>query len=146
MKSARELKKELQAAGIPTKGISIRCDSSINVKIKDLTVDVDKVKEVLAPYESVRRCDYTGEILQGGNTFLFVSYDWEVIRDASEGPNMVAFLEAFVKIYCGAGMHTSQAARAFAERNQLESACKSALETIARRHYQNHAQAYELSY
>jgi hypothetical protein len=83
--NANEVKKELRANGIKTKNIRIRCNySAVYITLKDLTIDIDKVQEVARnKWEHYSRDERSGEILQGGNTFVFVEYDWQVLRDAA---------------------------------------------------------------
>ena len=72
---SRELKKELKAK---FKGVkfSVRSGSgSINVSWTDFPT-VEAVQEIANKYESVRYDEYTGEILCGGNTFVFTNNSW----------------------------------------------------------------------
>ncbi|WP_436890275.1 hypothetical protein [Mammaliicoccus sciuri] len=65
-----ELKKEL---GYTNRQISVKNNwSSIDVVIKDESVDREAVEKIAYPLEEVDRCEITGEILAGGNTFVFV--------------------------------------------------------------------------
>lgn len=72
---SRELKKELRNK---FKGVkfSVRSGSgSINVSWTDFPT-VEAVQEIANKYESVRYDEYTGEILCGGNTFVFTNNSW----------------------------------------------------------------------
>ena len=72
---SRELKKELRNK---FKGVkfSVRSGSgSINVSWTDFPT-VEAVQEIANKYESVRYDEYTGEILCGGNTFVFTNNTW----------------------------------------------------------------------
>lgn len=72
---SRELKKELKNK---FKGVkfSVRSGSvSINVSWTDFPT-VEAVQEIANKYESVRYDEYTGEILCGGNTFVFTNNSW----------------------------------------------------------------------
>ena len=72
---SRELKKELRNK---FKGVkfSVRSGSgSINVSWTDFPT-VEAVQEIANKYESVRYDEYTGEILCGGNTFVFTENSW----------------------------------------------------------------------
>jgi hypothetical protein len=85
MNSAQEIRQELKKLNITNKQVSVRSDSSsINLKVKDLTVDIDALKNIGKKHESISYCEYSQEILSGGNTFVFVSYDWEFERDLKE--------------------------------------------------------------
>lgn len=70
----------LKAKGITSKDVSVRTDnysmgSSINIKIKNPNVSKTLVESIANEHESVRRCEYSGEILSGGNRYVFVEYD-----------------------------------------------------------------------
>ncbi|HFR4576660.1 TPA: hypothetical protein ACHWJ6_001003 [Streptococcus suis] len=52
-------------------------DTYIDVKIKDINIGLNEVKECLSHFESVARDCANGEILQGCNTFVMVAYDYE---------------------------------------------------------------------
>jgi hypothetical protein len=83
MITANQAKKLLKEAGINTKSIRAKADySSLNVWIKDPTIDAEAVEKVLNKFESIRRCEATGEILSGGNYFVFVQYDSEADEKA----------------------------------------------------------------
>lgn len=72
---SRELKKELKNK---FKGVkfSVRSGSgSINVGWTDFPT-VEAVQEIANKYESVSYDEYTGEILCGGNTFVFTNNSW----------------------------------------------------------------------
>lgn len=76
--NGNQIKKELKAAGFTGK-ISVTTDSSIRVTLKDYSMSAEAIKIFLASkYERISRCEATGEILSGGNRFVFVSYDWEL--------------------------------------------------------------------
>jgi hypothetical protein len=87
---ANELKKsmfdEFQKHGITKKQIKISArfsmyDECATVTIKDLTIPKRKVQEIAQPFESYERDQRTGEILQGGNTFISVKYDYDLWID-----------------------------------------------------------------
>lgn len=85
MHIVENIREELKAIGIKPRQVSIRRDgSSANVTIKDLSVEYDKVNEAAHKFEKIDRCEYSGEILCGGNRFVFVDYDWRVESAAKE--------------------------------------------------------------
>ena len=89
---------ELKAAGIPKKAYSIRCrycgySQSIDVSVKDLSVNLDRVKRVVDKYSHVRWDEHCGEILSGGNTFVDVEYSYKAMDVAGE-----AFLDRAKKL------------------------------------------------
>lgn len=80
---AQQLKAMLKKAGFPIKMISVVYDSysmgsSIKVKLLSFEIDSDAVKEVASQFESIRRCEATGDILGGGNQYVFVDYCWRM--------------------------------------------------------------------
>lgn len=78
---AARIRNNLKAAGIPAKAVSVRTRStgSVDVVVNSLDVDYRKVKEIAQSEESIRRCEYTGEILSGGNTYVFIQLGDEAI-------------------------------------------------------------------
>lgn len=85
---SRELKKELRNK---FKGVkfSVRSGSgSINVSWTDFPT-VEAVQEIANKYESVRYDEYTGEILCGGNTFVFTNNSWSDEMKKSIKENLI---------------------------------------------------------
>ena len=85
---SRELKKELKNK---FKGVkfSVRSGSgSINVSWTDFPT-VEAVQEIANKYESVRYDEYTGEILCGGNTFVFTNNSWSDEMKESIKENLI---------------------------------------------------------
>ncbi len=73
---ATEVKKILKAAGIDTRKVSVQVTpSSYRVNLKSWSISRQAVENALKDLEEIRRCEATGEILQGGNTFVIVQYD-----------------------------------------------------------------------
>lgn len=54
--------------------------SSIDVRIKDASVALDVVEAIANKAERIDRCEYSGEILSGGNRYVHVSYDADVLQ------------------------------------------------------------------
>lgn len=81
--TGNELKKEIRAA-VPELGhrdLSVKYDGSYHIKIKKV-VPLSKVEAVAKEHESYSRCEVSGEILSGGNTFVFVEYcRWLLPKD-----------------------------------------------------------------
>ena len=72
---AQNLRAALKAAGYKASAISVRSrHGSLNVAIKDKAIALDNVEEIANGFSNVRRCEASGEILSGGNTFVFVQY------------------------------------------------------------------------
>jgi len=82
---ANQIKSYLKENGIDTKHVRITTKSSINVKLLDPKLDYEKIDTLLKEkYEFYQRCESTGEILSGGNTFVFVSFSQETISEIRE--------------------------------------------------------------
>jgi hypothetical protein len=95
--AAKTIRTELKAQGIKRSQVSVRCDhSSIRVNIIDPTVSKKTVEEIAGKYESIDRCNYSGEILCGGNTFVFVEYSSEA------GESVLAQQPARIEAICNA--------------------------------------------
>ena len=74
---AKIIRQELKQLGYNNKKVSVRCDGgSINVTLKFIpnTEQVKEVKKVAEKFEKIHYDEVTGEILSGGNTFVFVEY------------------------------------------------------------------------
>jgi len=70
LRPADALRAALKAAGFNARRVSVRADNSLlRVTIRDASASLTKVKAIAAPFESVRHCQATGEILAGGNIF-----------------------------------------------------------------------------
>lgn len=92
--NSKEIKKYLKENGIDTKNISVKGSNcgyseSYNITIKDITVDIEKVRELVKTFESYERDERTGEILEGGNTYIFINYDYNTLKLANEKYNGV---------------------------------------------------------
>lgn len=78
----RELKRR---HGWNSRQVSVRAryfslGSSIDVEVKDAAVSLAAVKAIAEPHEQIHRCEITGEILGGGNTYLDVGYSSEALK------------------------------------------------------------------
>jgi hypothetical protein len=81
----QKIRAELKALGYNSRQVSVTnrrggYGDSMRIKIKDY-VNINVVEAIAEKYEHVRYCEYSGEILAGGNTFIHVEYDWEWLRD-----------------------------------------------------------------
>ena len=68
--------------GWTARDISVRIDlysmgSSIDVRIKNPSVNFEVAKQIAKGAESISRCEISGEILSGGNRYVSVSYSHE---------------------------------------------------------------------
>lgn len=84
MNTTESVRNEVKALGYTPRQVSVRGRGGrVNVSIKDLTIDIKKLDSV-HKYEKVRYCERTQEVLCGGNTYVHLSYDWEVVSKAKE--------------------------------------------------------------
>lgn len=82
------IKKELKEAGYSTKDFSVSVkdslyDTAIKIKIKTPYVSRANVEKILKHWESYELDQRTGEILQGGNTYIFIQYEYGVVEKAA---------------------------------------------------------------
>lgn len=85
--TAQKVKAAIKAAGIPTKHISVTTsypgyEKVITVTIKDTNINIDDVKKIARPFELIDYDERCQEVLQGGNTFVHVRYDYAAEDDA----------------------------------------------------------------
>jgi hypothetical protein len=71
-----------RAHGWSSRQVSVRAEyfsmgSSIDVIVKDPAIPLPAVKAVAEGSESIRRCEFSGEILSGGNRYVSVRYSHE---------------------------------------------------------------------
>lgn len=85
----KAIREELKKAGYTSKQVSVRsrnCGYSDETRIyvKDLSCDINAIRNICEKFERIDYDQYTGEILMGGNTYIFVEWDWETIHNATE--------------------------------------------------------------
>jgi hypothetical protein len=83
----KEIRKTLKAEhGYTARQVSVRPPhwGSIVVTVKDPAVDFNAVHRVAHEQEHVRRCEISGDILRGGNTFVDVKWDEAVLKQFQE--------------------------------------------------------------
>ncbi|MEY8256397.1 hypothetical protein AAK706_01540 [Erysipelotrichaceae bacterium 66-17] len=85
MKTNKEIKKEITAelkeAGYNSRKVSVSVkdagwSTKVDITIKDPTVNAHEIEAIVNKRESIDRDERTGEILAGGNTYVFVSYKY----------------------------------------------------------------------
>lgn len=86
---AKIIRAELKAQGISNRKVSVRAEyfsmgQAIRVEIKDPAVEIATVKAIAEPHEKIDRCELTGDILAGGNTYLTVEYSPEANEARAE--------------------------------------------------------------
>jgi hypothetical protein len=85
--TAQKVKAAIKAAGIPTKHISVTTsypgyEEVITVTIKDTNINIDDVEKIARRFREVAIDERCQEILQGGNTFVHVRYDYAAEDEA----------------------------------------------------------------
>lgn len=69
------IRQALKEHGYSNRKVGVRYDGyAIWLTIKDLAIDIKEIEQLAKGYESYERDKFTGEILSGGNTFVFVNY------------------------------------------------------------------------
>jgi hypothetical protein len=77
---ADTLRAAIKAAGYNARRVTVRYQhSELRVMIRDSSVSISAVKSIAEPFENVRKCQTTGEILLGGNTYVKVVYLAELV-------------------------------------------------------------------
>lgn len=95
MNTTESVRNEVKALGYTPRQVSVRGrNGSVNVTIKDLSIDIKKLACV-RKYERLHYCEITQEVLCGGNTFVHLSYDWEV---ESLAKKTLAFLHTLEEV------------------------------------------------
>ncbi|EIV99897.1 hypothetical protein [Thermoanaerobacter siderophilus] len=84
-KMAEEIRKRLKNHGITSRQVSVRAktytfDEAIDVRIKDLSVSKKLVETIAEEYKYIRWDEFTNEILNGGNIYVSVDFDYEALR------------------------------------------------------------------
>lgn len=89
MKANQEIRNEItsmfKAKGWNNRKIGLSVDyGKIVATVKDLSIRLDDVKEIVNSYEVIHYDEYCGEILAGVNTFVFVRYDCKTLSAARD--------------------------------------------------------------
>lgn len=83
------IRAEIKKLGYNSRQVSVRsriCGYSdeTRIEVKDLSCDIKAIEKACMKFESIDYDQYSGEILSGGNTYIFVNYDWKALRDGRE--------------------------------------------------------------
>lgn len=84
-----KIRKSLKEAGYTQKDIKVsvrssRYDTAAKITIHNPHIDRHRIEKILRPaYEEIDRDDVTGEILQGGNTMLFIEYEYGIFEEVA---------------------------------------------------------------
>lgn len=74
------IRKELKEHGYSNRRVGVSYDGyAIRLTIKELAIEMKEIESIAMKYESYSRDERTGEILSGGNTFVFVDYDYRLV-------------------------------------------------------------------
>lgn len=77
-KTVQAVRNTLKSKGYNNRKISVTNDGAIWVTVKDLSIKLDDIEKLVKKHEHYYTDEITGEILQGGNTFIFVQYDYRL--------------------------------------------------------------------
>lgn len=85
--TSQKIKAAIKAAGIPTKRISVTTsypgyEEVIAVTIKDTNINIDDVEKIARRFREVAIDERCQEVLQGGNAFVKVRYDYNALDTA----------------------------------------------------------------
>ena len=86
--TAKEVRKTIKKLGYSAKQVSVRKDGGsvkVNIKALEASKNIDKIEAAVKVFEHYRTDDFSGEILSGGNTFVFVGIDWEFADKVIDG-------------------------------------------------------------
>lgn len=89
MTVAQKIRADLKEAGFKARDISVRTrnggyEEAVYVKIKSPYIKIAEVKDICLKYKNVRYDERCGEILAGGNTFVFVDYEYGLFDEVSK--------------------------------------------------------------
>lgn len=81
------IRKKIKALGYTSKDVSVRVsdagyETAVRIYIKNMAVNEQAVKGVAKSFEYIDRDERSYEILSGGNTFVFVEYDYDTKKEA----------------------------------------------------------------
>ena len=85
--TSKAIKETLRKEGIDIRYISVRhkwCGYSDKwvVEIKSEDIDKKRVERICRRFEEIDIDERTGEILMGGNTYVWVDYCWDIRKKA----------------------------------------------------------------
>lgn len=83
---SQAVRQTLKDNGYNTTDFSIRTrdcgySTSCNITIKNLKIRREEIEGLVAKFESIDRDYASGEILEGGNTYIFVEYDYTLWQE-----------------------------------------------------------------
>ena len=79
---AAEIRSQLKTLGYTSRDVSVRSDhNSLDITIRRNGLKVKAIRDIANGAEKIDRCDFSGEILSGGNTYVFIRFSDDV-RDS----------------------------------------------------------------
>jgi len=76
---AVEIRSQLKTLGYGARDVSVRSDhNSIDITIRRNGLKVKAIRDIANSAERIDRCEASGEILSGGNTYVFVRFSDDV--------------------------------------------------------------------
>lgn len=76
---AAEIRSQLKTLGYGARDVSVRSDhNSIDITIRRNGLKVKAIRDIANSAEKIDRCAYSGEILSGGNTYVFIRFSDDV--------------------------------------------------------------------
>lgn len=96
---AKQIRQRLKNLGYTSKQISVTSKHAINITIKDLTIELEAIKRIGDEYREIDYCQVSGEILSGGNTFVFTQYDWQAEKAARESEQFKDWFKSCESIF-----------------------------------------------
>lgn len=92
--AAAEVRALFKKQGWSPRQIGVRADyfslgSALRITLKDGSIPIHKVKEIAQGKEHIRRCEFSGEILGGGNRYVDIH-----MTDAAEEVKRRRYIEA----------------------------------------------------
>ena len=78
--TAQKMNDALKKAGFNRRQVTVRhrralYDDDYRIKVRDPKVSLLQIEEIVGEFESIRRDEYSGEILEGCNNYVFVDRD-----------------------------------------------------------------------
>jgi len=80
---AKNLRADLKANGHNARRVSVRYNGSLYLTIRQRGLSSDAAESIANKFESVSRCEASGEILSGGNTFVFTNYADKLVDEVA---------------------------------------------------------------
>lgn len=88
IEATKAIRNELKKCGYSNRKVSVKHEycgysSSIRVVVKDLSINLAWIRKIAYRYKDIDYDEVTQEILEGGNTYVFVDYDYTILEEAT---------------------------------------------------------------